>query len=108
MEFGQFELRPIRGDDSIVAIELRGDLDLANAERFEKALRDLRDAGPIVLDLSSATYCDSAGFAALDRLLGEGDFELVVDRDSVMRRAAAILGVRIHDDLGSARAALRP
>jgi anti-sigma B factor antagonist len=104
----EFQLRDIDGGagDDILTFELVGDVDIANHAEFERAVTELLDRGPLVLDLSPATYLDSAGFAALDRLLGRGHLELVMNATCLLRKAATIVGVPFHDDVGAARGAI--
>ena len=50
-----------------VAIEVRGDLDIATAPRFAKLLNDVAGAGPteIALDLADLTFMDASGLTAM-------------------------------------------
>ena len=107
MGLREFDLRSIGPVSApVVEAELHGEIDIANASRFEAAVDELRADRPLVLDLSPASYFDSAGFAALDRLLGGGRLQVVMAPTCVMRRAATLMGVPVHDDPDSARAAL--
>lgn len=109
MGLREFDLRPMGpASDSVVHAELHGEIDIANAARFEAAVQELRTGRALVLDLSPASYFDSAGFAILDRLLGDGYLQVVMAPSSIMRRAATLMGVPVHDDPESARAALGP
>jgi anti-anti-sigma factor len=65
-----FDLRAAgSGDcDAIAVVEVRGEVDAANAAELEAALAGLA-CPALVVDLSGAGYFDSAGFAVLDRLL---------------------------------------
>jgi anti-anti-sigma factor len=52
-----------------VLIEIRGELDLANADAVERAIRDAEDTeiGAIVVDLSEMSFVDSTGLSVLLR-----------------------------------------
>jgi anti-sigma B factor antagonist len=104
----QFHLQPVAGPDPGLptTVELHGDVDMANAAEFDEAVAALMRSGPTVLDLSPTDYVDSAGFAALDRLLGQGRLRLVMAPTCVIRRAASIVGLPFTDDVDSARADL--
>jgi anti-anti-sigma factor len=75
------------GDVHVVT--LRGELDVANAERVQRALEDA-DASSVVVDLSALTFIDSSGLTALvhahNKLTGRGrGFKLVGATGSVQR-----------------------
>ena len=104
-----FELRtagPGTGG-AVPVVEIRGEIDAGNAASFETALADLASPA-LVVDLSGAGYLDSAGFAVLDRLLARTALAVVVAPGSVLRTAAQLVGVPIHDTVDQAQASLRP
>jgi anti-sigma B factor antagonist len=86
--------------------ELHGEVDAANAAGFEAALARLAEPA-LVIDLSQAGYLDSAGFAALDRLFAKTALAVVIAPDSVLRTAAQLMGLPVHDTVGQAGASLR-
>jgi anti-sigma B factor antagonist len=102
-----FELTVLEpAQDAPVAV-VRGEVDITNAAELERALADLAADG-LVVDLSDAGYFDSAGFAVLDRLLGEGALAVVVAPGSVVRTAMTLMNMPFHDTVDAARAALKP
>jgi hypothetical protein len=50
-------------------------------------------------------YLDSAGFAALDRLLADKAIVIVLSPESFMYRVATLMCLPIHDDAETARRA---
>ena len=93
-----FELRTsgtVPGQDIPVA-EVSGEVDAASAAGFEAALAGLA-VPALVVDLSQASYLDSAGFAVLDRLLAKAALAVVVSPGSVLRTAAELMSIPIHD-----------
>ena len=59
-----------RRPEALVAT-VTGEIDLSNAELVEQTIVEGADAGlPLVVDLSSVEYIDSAGMAMLQRLRG--------------------------------------
>lgn len=104
-----FELRtagPGTGG-TVPMVEIRGEIDAGNAASFEKALADLASPA-LVVDLSGTGYLDSAGFAVLDRLLARTALAVVAAPGSVLRTAAQLVGVPVHDTVAQAQASLRP
>ena len=101
----QFELIEVEQAPRLV-VGLRGEVDATNAADFERAIAAMTASGPVVLDLSRVSYFDSAGFEVLDRLLATGSLIAVISGDSALRSAAALMGVRFHDTLEQARAAV--
>ena len=57
--------------------------------------------------LSAVKYLDSAGFAALDRLLEQNAIVLVLSPDSFMYRVAELMCLPIHHDAEAARRVLQ-
>jgi anti-anti-sigma factor len=76
----RFEVRT--GENGELA--LSGELDVAAAERFTRAVAEAHGAGGLILDLSEVTFIDSTGLrsllAAAKDLQGRG--ELVLARPS--------------------------
>lgn len=90
----------------IPVVQVRGEIDGTNAAGLYEALARLA-SGPLIVDLGSVGYFDSAGFAILDRLLGQSPVAVVVPPGSVVRTAMSLLDLPFHDSIDAARAALR-
>jgi anti-anti-sigma factor len=87
-------------------VTVTGEVDASNVVQFTRSVQDLPGARPVILNLSSVKYLDSAGFAALDRLLGENTVVIVLSPDSLMYKAAELMCMAIHHDVGAARRTL--
>jgi anti-sigma B factor antagonist len=79
-----FELASSR-DGEWMTVALRGEVDLASAPQFRRALHDLIDQGNmrVVLDLENLEFMDSTGLGVLIgclKRLKEGEGELVLER----------------------------
>lgn len=99
-------LRPAPGDATDVPVaEVRGEVDISNAAQLRGSLAGLATGG-LVVDLSEVGYFDSAGFAVLDLLIGEGVLAVVVAPGSVVRTAMTLMDLPFHDTVDAARAAL--
>lgn len=94
---------PARPD--VAVLRVRGEIDTTNAHEFGALLA--RHPRPLVIDLGPILYCDSAAFAVLDRVLASGTVALAVAPPSPIRRAAAVVGLPVHDSLREAVQALR-
>lgn len=79
-----------------------GEIDVTNAEDFTDGARGLSATRPVVLDLSSVRYLDSAGFAALDRLIADRTVLIVIAPHSGIHRAAVVMELPFHHDTDSA------
>lgn len=84
-----------------------GELDVTNVDEFTKAVLAVPGARPVILQLSKVKYVDSAGFAALDRLLEQDAIVLVLSPDSFMYRVAKLMCLPIHHDADTARRVLQ-
>ena len=81
------------GDAEVVS--LTGEIDLANSGEIGKAIvTRIRDAGPVLIDLTTVSFLDSAGVRLLDALVG--------DLAALDRHARLVVGER-----GVARTTLR-
>jgi anti-sigma B factor antagonist len=85
-------------DSDIVVIEVRGEIDLATAPEVVSALDAAADARRVVIDLSEATFVDSAAINSLIRcrrhLAERGvDFHLVSPPNGIVRKALEITNV---------------
>lgn len=89
------------------AAMLTGELDRTNAAHFVAALDGVPGRRPLILDLSRLRFIDSAGFAAVIRMVEQQIVVLVVEPVSLLRRAATVMGLPMHDHVDSARTALR-
>lgn len=106
-----FQLRPVGrpagSADSVAAVEIRGDVDAANSSEVSDALGELASQA-LIVDLSLVDYFDSAGFAMIDRLLGQVLVAVVIAPGSVVRTAAELVNLPFHDSLTDARASMQP
>ena len=103
-----FQLRPVGppGDsDGAEAVEIYGDVDATNSADLSNALRELASPA-LIVDLSHVDYFDSAGFAMIDRLLGQVPIALVISPGSVVRTAAELVDLPFHDSLTDARVSM--
>ena len=82
---------------------MTGEVDVTNVEEFTHSV--LARAGPAARHSSAerAQIPDSAGFAALDRLLEQNAIVLVLSPDSFMYRVAELMCLPIHHDPETAR-----
>jgi anti-sigma B factor antagonist len=92
-----FGIRSAWDSDTLV-IEVRGEIDLATAPEVVSALDGAADARRVVIDLSEATFVDSAAINSLIRCrrrLGERgvDFHLVSPPNGIVRKALEITNV---------------
>ena len=104
-----FQLHVPEGDDvpTPVEVTVTGEVDASNVGEFTRSVSELPGERPLILQLSSVKYLDSAGFAALDRLLAENAILIVLSPDSFMYRVATLMCMPIHDDVGAARRVLQ-
>jgi anti-sigma B factor antagonist len=84
-----------------------GEIDVTNVDEFTRSVWDVPGPRPVILQLSGVKYLDSAGFAALDRLLERDAIVLVLSPDSFMYRVAELMCLPIHHDADAARRALQ-
>ena len=104
-----FQLQTPEGAGALTPAEVivTGEVDASNVRQFTQSVRELPGERPVILQLSSVKYLDSAGFAALDRLLAENAIVIVLSPDSFMYRVAELMCLPIHHDAETARRALR-
>lgn len=88
---------PASGPSEVRVLRVGGEIDTTNAAEFEEAVIGRSSPGRLVLDLTSVLYCDSAAFAALDRVLAQGRTAVALGGDNPVRRAASIMGLAFHD-----------
>lgn len=98
----------LRVDDSAdpVAAVVTGELDRTNTDEFVDAVNAVPGTRPLILDMSELRYIDSAGFAAVIRMLEQRLIVLVLGPVSFLRKAARVMGLPMHDHVEDARAAL--
>jgi anti-anti-sigma factor len=103
-----FQLHVPEGDDVPTPMEVTvtGEVDASNVREFTRMVSELPGDRPLILQLSSVKYLDSAAFAALDRLLAENAILIVLSPDSFMYRVATLMCMPIHDDAETARRAV--
>lgn len=96
------------GAGAAVPAEVRvtGEVDVTNVDSFTRSVLEVPGARPIILELSGVKYLDSAGFAALDRLLEQEAIVLVLSPDSFMYRVVELMCLPIHHDVETARRVL--
>jgi anti-sigma B factor antagonist len=113
-----FEIRE-HDDGPVHVIAMRGELDLATAPRLCVRIDAARRAGfrRLLLDLTTAEFCDSAGLRALigsERELAAHGRRMAVAAldDSAVGRLFALAGahelLEIHPDCDAALTALAP
>jgi anti-sigma B factor antagonist len=104
-----FQLQTPNGDDARTPVEVivTGEVDASNVGEFARSVQELPGERPVILQLSRIKYLDSAGFAALDRLLAENAVVIVLSPDSFMYRVAELMCIPLHHDTKTARRALR-
>lgn len=90
----------------IPVVRVRGEVDVTNAAGLHEALAGMA-SGALIIDLSSVSYFDSAGFAVLDRLIARAPVAVVVPPDSVVRTAMSLLNLPFYASVNAARVALR-
>jgi anti-anti-sigma factor len=100
---------------AVAVVTLRGEYDLASAERLGAALDAAESRPAVLVDLSACTFVDSSVITALLRAAGrararDGTLELVVPTAGLVRRALELAGVRailpLHETQRAALAAI--
>jgi len=105
-----FQLQYPESDAAAAApaeVTVTGEVDVTNVEEFTRSVRDVPGPRPVILQLSGVKYLDSAGFAALDRLLEQDAIVLVLSPESFMYRVAELMCLPIHHDAETARRVLQ-
>lgn len=87
-------------------VMVTGEIDLVNAGEFAESVVALAQSRPAILDVSRLSYIDSAGFAALDRLLADRVVVVVLSPDSPIHKAAELIELPFHHDADAARRVL--
>jgi anti-sigma B factor antagonist len=105
-----FQLQHPEGDGAAptpAEVTVTGEIDVTNVDEFTRSVLDVPGPRPVILQLSGVKYLDSAGFAALDRLLEQNAIVLVLSPDSFMFRVAELMCLPIHHDADAARRVLQ-
>ena len=79
-----FSLHVTAGDDGCTTVSVAGELDLATADEFSRAVRGALATSAVVIDLREVRFMDSAGVRALNTALresAENDRELRVSAE---------------------------
>ncbi len=79
--------------DETVTLAVKGEIDMASAAEFRRALDDVAAPGRLVLDLTGVEYLDSAGVKVLYDHLGQHP-EVVINSGAVILRVLEITGLR--------------
>jgi anti-anti-sigma factor len=106
MSRAEFQLQS-NASSAPIEVTVTGEVDASNVVDFNRAVRDLSDDRPVVLNLNDVKYLDSAGFSTLDRLLADGEIVIVLAPNSFMHRVAELMCMPIHPDAKTARKALK-
>lgn len=101
-----FQLHNPETDDAAL-VSVTGEVDVTNVSEFTRSVLAASDSRPIILQLSGLRYLDSAGFAAVDRLLADGSVVVVLSPDSLVHKAAELMCLPFHHDTETARALLQ-
>ena len=105
-----FQLQIPESDTAAAApaeVTVTGEIDVTNVDEFTRSVLAVPGPRPVILQLSPIKYLDSAGFAALDRLLEQGAIVLVLSPDSFMYRVAELMCLPLHHDAEAARRVLQ-
>ncbi|MEX2289457.1 MAG: STAS domain-containing protein [Mycobacteriales bacterium] len=110
-------LEEVSGEDlhGVRVLRAHGELDVVTTRALLGDPAALTGGGPLVLDLSAATFLDSAGVRLVDRLAREcaqsgGYFRVVAPPGSRARRVLEVVGLAgalASDDLPAAVAQVR-
>jgi anti-sigma B factor antagonist len=98
-----FQLQNSKNGAGSPEVAVTGEVDVTNVDEFTRSVLAVPGTRPVILELSGVKYLDSAGFAALDRLLEQSAIVLVLAPDSFMYRVAELMRLPIHHDLETAR-----
>jgi anti-sigma B factor antagonist len=66
-----FSLDARVSEDGVTTVSPAGELDLATADEFSRAVRSGLATGPVLIDLRKVTFMDSSGVRALNTALHE-------------------------------------
>ena len=85
-----------------VSVTTAGEVDVTNAAQFAQSLDDIAGPRPLILDLSSLRYLDSAGFAVVLRLVERQAVLIVLASQSLIHKAATLIGLTCYETVDSA------
>jgi anti-sigma B factor antagonist len=108
MTYAVFELQNPKGGTATgipAEVIVTGEVDVTNVEEFTRSVLAVPGTRPIILELSGLKYLDSAGFAALDRLLAQDAIVVVLSPKSLVYKAAELMCLPLHHDVEAARRA---
>ena len=88
-------------------VTVTGEVDAANAADFTRAIHALPGPRPLIVNLSNVVYFDSAGFAALDRLLADKAIIIVIEPTSTLFKAAELMCMPVQPSTTAAHQALQ-
>ncbi|MBS2965349.1 STAS domain-containing protein [Actinocrinis puniceicyclus] len=91
---------------AVAVAVVTGEVDMTNAAAFAAEVTQSAAERPTVLDLGDLLYIDSAGFAALHRLVAGHPVCVALPAHSPIRRAAMLVGLPHRDTVEAAAAAL--
>jgi anti-anti-sigma factor len=80
-------------DRDLLVVVVVGEVDLADADVFEAALRSAVQAGVVIVDAFRLTFIDSAGMRALYRVSIDGSHVRVRNAPPVLRSLVDLAGV---------------
>ena len=106
MTAADFTLKTSTDERGPVTVAVTGEVDATNAARFTAAVEEIAAERAIVLDLSDLLYVDSAGFAALHRIVAGHMIAIALPSHSPLHRAAVLIDLPHHDAAKDAVAAL--
>lgn len=92
----------LREQRPAVVVEVSGEVEVTGAAQFVAAIDAVAGPRPLIVDLSGLDYIDSAGFAAVDRLLDRAAIVVVLDPHSPIRAAAKLIELPFHDTVEDA------
>ena len=101
-----YQLR-VSADVEPAAATVVGELDRTNLAEFVDDLNAVPGKRPVILDLSELRYIDSAGFGEVIHMVEKRLVVVVLAPLSLLRRAASVMGLPLHDHVDEARTALR-
>ena len=93
---GKFHVETDRDEAGTTTVTVRGDVDMASAPSFSRALDEVADADHLVVDLREVTFIDSTGLGVLVRAhreLGDRGPLLVRCNPGPVRRVLEVSGV---------------
>ncbi len=106
MTSANFTLKTTTDERGPVTVAVTGEVDATNAAKFTAAIEEIAAGQAAVLDLSDLLYSDSAGFAALHKILARHTMAIALSPHSPLRRAATLMDLPSHGTVEEAVSAL--